>query len=75
MNINVIQCNLNHCWNALDVLKQFTLEKDIDICVISEHPPGISDTSNWFSSTNGLAAIMWVPERSRGIVCSLVKRG
>lgn len=73
--MKIVQCNLNHCWNALDVLKQYTLENDIGLCAISEPPPRIADTGKWFSSTNGSAAIMWISERTRGIACSLIRRG
>ncbi|KMQ90053.1 reverse transcriptase, partial [Lasius niger] len=39
-----------------------------------EPPPGVLDTGKWFGSINGSAAVMWVPEVSRGLACNLVKK-
>lgn len=73
--MNIVQCNLNHSWGALDVLRHYSLKNNIGLCAISEPPPGVADTAKWFGSTNGSAAIMWVPEVSQGLACYLVKKG
>lgn len=54
---NVIQCNLNHSWNALDLFKQHLIELHTDICVVSEPPPRMNASADWYTSLNGSAAI------------------
>lgn len=58
---NFIQCNLNHCWKAHDVLKQFVLEHGIAASIISE-PRRIPTAHNWCGSKDGRAAINWNPK-------------
>lgn len=42
--IKIIQVNLNNSWNAYDLIKQFMIENDIVLALISEPPQGL--TSN-----------------------------
>lgn len=58
---NIIQSNLNHCWKAHDMLKQFMLERDIAVGIISE-PRWIPESPNWSGSKDGRAAINWNPK-------------
>lgn len=58
---NFIQGNLNHCWKAHDVLKQFMLEHDIAVGIISESRR-IPEAPNWSGSKDGRAAINWNPK-------------
>lgn len=49
-----IQANLNRSREVQDLMLQ--VELGVDLCVISE-PARLPDTHQWFSSSNGLAAI------------------
>lgn len=66
--VKVLQCNINHCRIAQDLLAQYILEKRIGIAVISE-PYNIPGTTNWSSNTNNNVAIWWNYEfcKSSGI--------
>ncbi|RLU27059.1 hypothetical protein DMN91_000858 [Ooceraea biroi] len=65
MAAKVLQINLNHSWGAQDLIRHHVLEFSIDICCISElHFVPAGDPS-WYSSSNGLAALYWVPTRLR----------
>lgn len=57
MVLSIIQCNLNHSWNALDLLKQYLIELRTDVCAISEPPPRTNTSAGWYTSLNGSAAI------------------
>lgn len=59
----LIQCNLNHCWNAHNLLQQYMREHDIAIAIIAE-PVSISER-NWAGSSDKKAAIHWRPESLR----------
>lgn len=73
MNFRVIQCNVNHCWAAQDLLDQNMIELKAGICAIAE-PVRIPSSLRWFGSGDGRAAIRWDPEILHR-VCTLTKRG
>lgn len=56
MKTNIIQCNLNHSWNARDVLFQYIKEESIAICTIAV-PVNIPDSLAWFGSEDRRSAI------------------
>lgn len=68
--IEILQCNLNHSWDALDMLKQHLLEYKIDICAISEPPPRIVSSADWHTSLDERAAIHFSSRYS----CRLIGR-
>ncbi|GAB1867324.1 Endonuclease/exonuclease/phosphatase domain-containing protein [Camponotus japonicus] len=68
-----LQINLNHVRAAQDMMMQWTLEKEIEICAIQE-PWSTANTDYWFESKNGLAAIFWNRGISK-IPCRLIKEG
>ncbi|EFN74749.1 hypothetical protein EAG_00395, partial [Camponotus floridanus] len=65
----VIQCNLNHCKIAQDLLTQFEMEKNIGITIISE-PYTVPSSMDWISTTNGNIAMHWNPQlvTSSGVI-------
>lgn len=73
MGIKVIQCNLNNCWRAHDLLDQQMLEIGAAICIVSE-PREIPGSPYWFGSEDGKAAIRWDPGRLKG-GCVLERKG
>lgn len=74
MITKIIQANLNRSWGALDLFKQYMLEKDVSIGLISKPPVGMSETNSCFISRDDLAAIIWIPEACIK-TCRLIKRG
>lgn len=74
-HINIIQANLNKSWRALDLLRQYVLEQDIGLALISEPPRGLVPNNNCFLSRDGLAAIVWRSEGTRGGTCRMVSSG
>lgn len=60
MKLKIIQSNLNHCWQAYDLLQQFMAEHSIDIGFLSE-PVMIHPSSRWLVSLDGRAAITRSP--------------
>lgn len=62
--VKILQCNINHCRIAQDLLAQYELEKRIGITIISE-PYRIPKFLDWASNTNDTVAIHWN--------CNLVK--
>lgn len=69
----IAQINLNHTQAAQDLMTQWTLEREIEICAVQE-PWMVFNTDYWYKSKNGLAAIYW----NRGvsnIPCRLVMEG
>lgn len=67
-SIRIIQTNLNRSWQALDLLKQYILETDVGLLLISEPPRGLKSSASCFISTDGLAAIIWRPDGTDGTV-------
>lgn len=67
--VKILQCNINHCRAAQDLLTQFELENRIGITVISE-PYIIPDSLDWVHSANTKVAIHWNHNfvRSSGII-------
>lgn len=59
----LIQVNINHCWDAYNLLQQYMAEKEIALAIISEpiHIPQV----NCASSTDKKAAIIWKPDLIR----------
>lgn len=71
--IRIAQINLNNTRAAQDLMTQWTLEREIEICAVQE-PWMVYNTDYWYKSKNGLAAIYW----NRGvsnIPCRLVMEG
>lgn len=60
--MKIIQCNLNNCKGAQDLLGQHVMEVGIDFCLISE-PAFKPNTRNYFTSLDGKAGILWNPKR------------
>lgn len=57
--VRFLQCNLNHCANAQDLLTQSMAQWSINVAMVSE--PYISElrtASNWIVDTEGLAAVI-----------------
>lgn len=73
MIFKVLQCNINHCWAAHDLLFQNMLELQIGLCAIAELVR-IPKSIQRFSSEDGWSAIRWNPEVLRGS-CIMAKRG
>lgn len=46
----LLQVNLNRSWGALELLKQFMIEENIGLGIISEPPRGLSETNTCFVS-------------------------
>lgn len=67
--VRILQCNLNHCRVAQDLLVQFELEKSIGIVVISE-PYTVPLSMDWIGTPNGNIAIHWNPQfvNSSGVI-------
>lgn len=57
MAIKILQCNLNHCWQAHDLLKQYMTENSIDVGFISE--PITIPSARWLGSRDGRATLTW----------------
>lgn len=74
-SIKIIQINLNNSWSALDLLKQFMIEKDVGLSLISEPPSGLKESNICFLSKDNSAAVLWRPERAREWNCRVVCRG
>lgn len=66
--IRILQCNINHCRIAQDLLVQYELENNIGIAVISE-PYRVCSSLDWIGNTNNKIAIHWNPNyvQSSGI--------
>ncbi|XP_011258888.1 uncharacterized protein LOC105252923 [Camponotus floridanus] len=66
--VRILQCNINHCRIAQDLLAQYVLENKIGVAVISE-PYRVGFTLDWISNTNNNVAIHWNPNyiRSSGV--------
>lgn len=64
-NYKILQCNINHCWDAHHLLQQYMVEQDVAIAIIAE-PVHISE--DWICSTDEKAAICWKPKilRTKG---------
>lgn len=69
--LGILQCNLNHCWAAQDLLEQHILDLQVGLCVVAEPIP---ESIHWFRSEDSRAAIRWSPEVLSDI-CTLVKKG
>jgi len=69
-NTTLIQCNLARCRDAQHLLEKQTRELNAGICAISE-PRCIPDSSLWYGSDNGLAAIYW-KQSDFARTCSLI---
>jgi len=59
-NLKIVQINLNHCWGAHNLLKQFMKERGIEVALVTE--PIYIPEKNWISSINKGAAISWTPD-------------
>lgn len=75
VSIRIVQVNLNRSWQALDLLRQFALEADVGLLLISEPPRGLDASSTCFISVDGLAAIIWRPDGTDGEICRSGSRG
>jgi len=71
--MNLLQVNLNHHWAAQNLMVQNTARYNFDIVCVSE-PVSVPRTPQWFSSTNGTAAI-YVGSRELASKCVLNKIG
>lgn len=69
----ILQCNLNHCWQAQDLLTQYIKENRVDLCLVSE-PVTIPSSSCWLGSLDRTAAVVWCTDRV-SMPCSLLFRG
>lgn len=49
--INFIQCNLNHCRMAQDLLRQYAAEKRVDVALVSDPHAAPTDCSSWLVSS------------------------
>lgn len=56
--VKVLQCNINHCRVAQDLLAQYAIEKRIGIVVVAE-PYNIPCNLSWSSNTNNNIAVYW----------------
>jgi len=54
----IIQVNLNHARAAHDLMIQWTLENNVELCVVQE-PWSTANKDYWYTSRNGLAGIYW----------------
>lgn len=68
-----LQCNINHCWQAQDLLIQYIKENSIDFCLVSE-PVTIPSSPCWLGSLDKTAAVTWCTDRV-SLPCSLLSRG
>ncbi|XP_029659412.1 uncharacterized protein LOC115233243 [Formica exsecta] len=69
----ILQNNLNRSRAAQDFLSQYATEHEVGICILSE-PYRIPNNSQWFGSTNKLAAIWWRPQTMNS-AGTLISRG
>lgn len=60
-DIKFLQTNGNHSRAAFNLMQQSIYEMGIGICCVAE-PWNVRDDPCWFSSWNGLAAIIWNPD-------------
>lgn len=74
MSFRILQCNINHCWSAQDMLDHNMIELKAGLCVIAEPIKIPNNSAYWFGSDDGKAAIRWNPETLQG-PCTLAKRG
>jgi len=56
--VKFLQCNMNHCRAAMDLLAQFELEQQIGISIVSE-PHNIPDDNTWFRNSRDTVAVHW----------------
>lgn len=74
-NFKLIQVNLNRSWRALDLLKQYAIEADVGLMLISEPPRRLIDSATCFTSKDRQAAVIWRPEGTAGKFCRLENSG
>jgi len=72
--IKILQINLNRSWGAFDLLKQFMIEADISLGILSEPPRRLTESNTCFLSEDGLSAILWKPENSGNWNCRFINR-
>lgn len=73
--VRFVQVNLNRSWGALDLLKQYMIEADIGLAIISEPPSRMDESSTYFKSIDELAAVLWRPEGLGNLSCRVIERG
>lgn len=56
--VRFLQINLNHCWAAQQVLTQTTLERSINVVLISDQLRNPIDDDGWVVSGDGGSAVM-----------------
>ncbi|XP_032689018.1 uncharacterized protein LOC116852607 [Odontomachus brunneus] len=62
-------------WTSYNLMVHQAMEMGVGICLISE-PPRAQDSQQRFSSRDGLASILCIPDQiPEGRTCSLVKQG
>ena len=71
--LRVIQCNLNHCRGAQDLLLQCLAEWSIALAVVAE-PYRVPDHPRWFGDDGDSVAIYWGGGEGDP-PCSLLERG
>lgn len=69
----MVQCNLNHCQIAQDLLMQYERKKKIGISVIAE-PYRIPEDPTWVSSMDNWSAIHCNYDHARGLGV-IIRRG
>lgn len=71
--IRLLQDNINHSWYAQDMMKQYMVDCNVDICLVSE-PIHIPDSVFWFSSLDKRSALVW-RQGNFSNTCILNQRG
>jgi len=60
MGLNFVQCNLNHCRVAQDLVAQFMVEERVDVALISDPYKADPNSSAWHASAGQRKAAIYV---------------
>jgi len=69
----IVQANLNHTQAAQDLMTQWTLENNVELCAVQE-PWSVTNKDYWHTSRNGLAGIYWNRSISN-TPCRMIEKG